>query len=307
MNFDKHALTFEAQADRLLSRGLVADKATLVGRLQTTNYYRLTSYLYTYRQDGEKYRPGTSLDEVLELYRFDHGLRLLLLDAIETIEVHARTQLAYHFAHAYGPFAYLNRRHFPNFENDPQLSRDDFPEWERKLRLQVRRSREKKGREDFIVHFYRKYGDQHDMPPIWMMVELMDFGSVLSFYRGVATELRRKLAESLGLKQKVVLNWLLALNSVRNRCAHHARLWNWNLGYPTAIPERDPRWQVLRGVDRKMATVLHICRHWLEKARVGHHWPHRVEEHFARFSGIDLAAMGLAPGWTQRAVWKLNS
>ena len=306
MKFDKRALSFEEQAELLLSRGLEADKAALVARLQATNYYRLTSYLYTFRHDGENYRAGTSLDAVLELYRFDHGLRLLILDAIETIEVHARTQIAYHFAHACGPFAYLDRRHFPNFESDEVLGRDDFAEWERKLRLQVRRSQEKKGREDFIVHFYRKYGDLHAMPPIWMMVELMDFGSVLSFYRGVATDLRRKLAESLGLHQNVVLNWLLALNSVRNRCAHHARLWNWNLGYPAAIPERDPRWHVLRGVDRKMATVLHVCRHWLEKAQVGHHWPQRVEEHFGNARNIDLAAMGLVPQWTQRPVWKLN-
>lgn len=91
MIFDKCPFTFEEQAEQLLSRGLVADKATLVERLQATNYYRLTSYLYTFRKDGESYRKGTTLEKVLELYRFDHGLRLLLLDAIETIEVHART------------------------------------------------------------------------------------------------------------------------------------------------------------------------------------------------------------------------
>ncbi len=56
-----------------------------------------------------------------------------------------------------------------------------------------------------------------------------------------------------------------------------------------------------------MATVLHVCRHWLEKAQVGHQWPQRVEEHFDKADGIDLAAMGLVPAWTQRPVWKLNA
>ena len=134
------------------------------------------------------------------------------------------------------------------------------------------------------------------MPPIWMMVELMDFGSVLSFYRGVATDLRRNLADGLGVHQKVALNWLLALNTVRNRFAHHARLWNWNLGYPATILERDPRWKVLSKFDRKIAAVLHICRHWLEKALVGHRWPQRVEEHFDKFAEVDLEAMGIVPG-----------
>lgn len=200
----------------------------------------------------------------------------------------------------------MDRENFPNFEDNRQQSREDFIEWERRLRLQVRRSQEKRGREDFIVHFFTKYGDEYDMPPIWMMVELMDFGSVLSFYRGVATDLRRNLADGLGVHQKVALNWLLALNTVRNRCAHHARLWNWNLGYPATILERDPRWKVLSKSDRKIAAVLHICRHWLEKARVGHHWPQRVEEHFDKFAEVDLEAMGLVPGWTQREVWKLS-
>lgn len=306
MIFDKCPFTFEEQADRLLSRGLVADKAALVERLQATNYYRLTSYLYTFREDGERYRNGTTLEKVLELYRFDHGLRILLLDAIETIEVHARTQLAYHFAHTHGAFAYLDRKNFPNFEDDGQQSLEDFIEWERRLRQQVRRSQEKRGREDFIVHFFSKYGDEHDMPPIWMMVELMDFGSVLSFYRGVATDLRRNLADGLGVHHKVALNWLLALNTVRNRCAHHARLWNWNLGYPTTILERNPHWRALSKADRKIAAVLHICRHWLEKANVGHHWTQRVEKHFANFAEVDIEAMGLVPGWTQREVWKLS-
>jgi len=303
VRYGKQALDFEAQADQLLARGLQGDREQLIRRLQSTNYYRFTSYLYTFRATGDRYQPGTSLETVWDLYRFDHGLRLLLLDALETIEVHARTQLAYHFAHTHGPFAYLDPSKLPNFDT----ARGDFASWERKLREQVSRSQNRKGREDFILHFFNKYGDCHDMPPIWMMVELMDFGSVLSFFRGVSNDLRRELAATLGLPHQVVLNWLLVLNSVRNRCAHHARLWNWNLGYPATIPQRDPRWAPYRQADRRMAAILHICRHWLAKADVGHAWPSRVENHFALHPRIDLSAMGLAPDWQQQTLWNPTS
>ena len=300
MRYDKQPLTFESQADQLLLRGLQCDRQELILRLRATNYYRFTSYLYTFREQGENYRAGTSLEQVWDLYRFDHGLRLLLLDAVETIEVHARTQLAYHFAHVHDAFAYLNPSCLPNFDR----TRNDFDSWERKLREQVTRSRGTKGREDFIVHFDRKYGDTHDMPPIWMMVELMDFGSVLSFFRGVSTDIRRELAASLGISHQVALNWLLVLNSARNRCAHHARLWNWNLGYPVTIPERDHRWNLYRNKARRLAAVLHVCRYWLAKADAGHSWHQRVTDHFSKHPHIDLAAMGLTPDWQKKPLWK---
>jgi abortive infection bacteriophage resistance protein len=137
-----------------------------------------------------------------------------------------------------------------------------------------------------------------------MMVELMDFGSLLSFYRGVSTDIRRELAASLGISHQVTLNWLLVLNSVRNRCAHHARLWNWNLGYAVTIPERNPHWAIYRNKNRRLAAILHICRYWLAKADTGHAWHQRVSAHFAKHPHIDLSAMDLKPDWQEQTLWK---
>jgi abortive infection bacteriophage resistance protein len=301
MRYEKPPRSFEDQADLLLQRGLSADHQQLVERLQSTNYYRLSSYLFTFRDTTERYRPGTSLEEVWNLYRFDHFLRLLLLDAIETIEVQVRTQLAYHFAHAHGAFSYLDRRLFPNFET----SRADFENWERKLRDQVKRSRQKKGREDFVVHFFKKYGDTHEMPPIWMLVELMDFGSTLSFFRGVSVDIRRLVAEAIDQPEEVVLSWLLALNSVRNRCAHHARLWNWKVGYPVLVPNsrKFPKWHAPRLANDQMGIILMICNYWLERANPHHHWKRRVEGVFCDFPSIEHQLMGLPDDWSRLPLW----
>ncbi|HET7499923.1 MAG TPA: Abi family protein [Kofleriaceae bacterium] len=43
---------------------------------------------------------------VWDHYAFDQRLRMLVMEAIEHIEVATRTQLAYHHAHAWTPDAY---------------------------------------------------------------------------------------------------------------------------------------------------------------------------------------------------------
>ena len=110
------------------------------------------------------------------------------------------------------------------------------------------------------------------MPPIWMMVELMDFGSTLTFFRGVSVDLRREVAQVVGQPEEVVLSWLLALNSVRNRCAHHARLWNWRMGNPVKIPNsrKFPDWHAPALSNDKPGIMLLIIRHWLERVNSSH-------------------------------------
>jgi abortive infection bacteriophage resistance protein len=106
MKYIKPALALEQQADQLIRRGLVGDRGILIDRLSAVNYYRLSGYLFPYRQPDDTFRPGTTLDEVWNRYTFDRRLRLLIMDPIERIEVHVRTALVYRMAHATGPFGY---------------------------------------------------------------------------------------------------------------------------------------------------------------------------------------------------------
>jgi abortive infection bacteriophage resistance protein len=115
MKYNKPPLTIEQQVDRLAARGLaIPDKARAAHYLAHLNYYRLRAYWLPLERDPKQhiFKVGTSFEHVLDLYVFDRKLRLLLLDAIERIEVSLRTQWAYHLAHQYGPHAYLDARHF---------------------------------------------------------------------------------------------------------------------------------------------------------------------------------------------------
>ncbi len=129
MIYAKQELTVEGQADQLIARGLIADRDELIGRLTVVNYYRLSGYLYPFRiQDAsgnltDTFASGTTMDMIWRRYNFDRRLRIILLDAIERIEVAVRTRLVYHFVHfsnaagqTLGPFGHLDPRNLPNFK-----------------------------------------------------------------------------------------------------------------------------------------------------------------------------------------------
>src|SRR5207237_4434280 len=83
------------------------DRATMVARLSSVNYYRLSGYWHPFRNPDHTFKENTRFDTVWQRYVFDRQLRLLVMDAIERIEIAARTQLAYRIAHHHGdPFAY---------------------------------------------------------------------------------------------------------------------------------------------------------------------------------------------------------
>jgi hypothetical protein len=110
MKYTKTALSFGEQAELLLGRGLEADRDELIERLRAVNYYRLSAYWYTFRIPGDpadRLRPGTSLDTVWRRYAFDRHLRLLVMDAIERIEIALRTEVVNRFTMQHGPFDYL--------------------------------------------------------------------------------------------------------------------------------------------------------------------------------------------------------
>ena len=76
--------TYEEQLEILKNRGLhVADEKKALGYLRTIGYYRLSGYLYPFRQFNPKnpknrldsFIPNSSFEDVKKLYMFDKRLR----------------------------------------------------------------------------------------------------------------------------------------------------------------------------------------------------------------------------------------
>lgn len=229
MQYEKPFATFDDQVDLLLSRGMQGDKAVIRDHLVDVGYYRLSGYWHIFKQEDNSFKPETTFEKVWNIYTFDRQLRLIVLDAVERVEVYFRTQLAYELAKNTGPFGFLEQ------ENLPRLNNQKYEKFIEKCKGKVAFSRE-----PFIVHFRDKYGDSHDLPPYWMLVNTMDFGQMLTLYKGASVQIRNKLAKDLGLSARVLESWLVSLNTVRNICAHHGRLWNRVAGNRPMVP-RDNR------------------------------------------------------------------
>jgi abortive infection bacteriophage resistance protein len=302
--YEKEPLSFEAQADKLLGRGLQADRAMLITRLQAVSYYRLSGYLFPFRQRDaddhplDNFVPDTTLDMIWDRYNFDRRLRTLVLDVIERIEVAVRTRLIYHFAHAHGAFGHLE----PN--NLPGLKRiSDYLEWRTKLVEETEQARN----EQFVRHFFTKYGDTHRELPIWMLCELMSFGSLLTFARGIAPAMQQTVAGDFGLPDELFFSWLRSLYALRNACAHHSRIWNREFGNAPKTPGKNkfPDWHTEPAFpNNRVGYLLTICHFWLGKITPTSQWRKRLFELFDKYPNLPLKSMGLPPDWRNHPLWK---
>ena len=92
-----------------------------------------------------------------------------------------------------------------------------------------------RSKEYFAKHCCSTYGGPL---PIWIAVELWDFGLLSNFYQGMAIGDKERIAAKYGLHSwKTMASWLRTINHVRNIAAHHSRLWNNNLVDQPKMPE----------------------------------------------------------------------
>lgn len=295
MLYEKPALTYEAQADQLLKRGLSADKETLIQLLQQVSYYRLSGYWYPFRQNpGGTFPPGIDLNTIWRRYTFDRQLRLLVLDGIERVEIALRTDITYQLGHNHGPFGYNNPDAFPNLEEEKHQALHD------EIQKEYDRSKE-----TFARHFQNKYGDEHDTLPIWMATEVISFGALFTMYRGVKTSTRKAIAKKYKINERVLLSWLGTLNAARNICAHHSRLWNKELGYKPLIPLKNLQWQKPVTIPRnRVFVILSIIQHMLQFVAPQSQWPERLKALLKKYDEIPLRQMGFPDHWQEIPFWK---
>ena len=211
MNYQKPHLSFDDQIDLLESRGLsIYNKAYAKSRLNHINYYRLSAYFIPFQDQKDTFISGTTFEAIIRLYTFDQEVRILIFNTIEKREIFLRTQIAYHFSKNYGAFGYLDKT---NFNTDDK----DFDWLQGEIQKELARSKE-----TFVNHYRTKYGSS-DLP-IWMVVEIISFGTLSKFYSCLKKEDAQAVCDGIALKPFIFKNWLHVLSYVRNICAHHARV-----------------------------------------------------------------------------------
>ena len=300
MEYNKLPYSYDEQASNLLSKGLLSDKQELLDRLKRVSYFRLNAYFYPFKDKTTRnFKYPISLDKIWKHYTFDRQLRLIVLDAVERVEVAIRSQLLHIFAHRYGTFGYLQVENLP-FINS--YSEDGYKNWISSLKNETVRSRE-----DFIRHFRNRYGDTHDLPPVWTLAEIMSYGDMLRFFNGVENNIRQEIAAEYKVSDKVLASWLKAIGAVRNICAHHGRLFNKRLGVKPLIPykNRYPRWYDPFTIDKsKIVSVLTILNYMLDIVAPTSSWSQRFVKLMDDYRDVPQQWMGFPDDWQEHEMWK---
>lgn len=73
MKYAKPPLTFEQQADLLLSHGMIGDRALIIERLGVVNYYRLSGYWFPFRNADESFQSDIAFETVWRRYVLTAG------------------------------------------------------------------------------------------------------------------------------------------------------------------------------------------------------------------------------------------
>lgn len=339
--YNKPFLDVNGQLDKLSEAGMVlANREHAYRELQSIGYYRLSGYWYPFRKpttEPDEPRPsdfidGTTLDEVLSIYRFDEGLRLEMLRALSRIEVAVRFRIG-HLLGRRGPFTHNEsteldpdwtktkpqKRWGPNCIESCERHESDHGEWMRK-----QERNETIASEAFIAHFNSNYGKPL---PVWTATEVMSLGDLNRLFGGMTQRDRQQVAVDFDIFQddgngdaRALSSWLEHLRQTRNYCAHYARLWNRNHTAPYSVPESVKEMQHLKvevqddsenepisRASSRIYSSLVLIAYLL--VRIDHSNEVRdsiltfilkfTEEHPNR-----LQAMGFPENWQEESIWK---
>jgi abortive infection bacteriophage resistance protein len=300
--YTKPALTIPQQIAQLRTRGMDIGNIPLAEHyLSQINYYRLSAYWLPFESNHgtHAFQAGTSFEQVLDLYIFDRELRLLVLDAIERVEIAIRTQLAYQLGHRYGTHPHLNAALFK------QTNPAKHWVWDHAKSVSQLEKDANDSKETFIKHLLARYAEP--LPPIWAAVEIMTLGQLSKWYDNLQSGADRNLvAHVYDCDETNLASFLHHLSTVRNLCAHHSRLWNREFIFTFKLPRQRPP-VILSSFNpnepRRIHNTLVMLVYLMNQIAPGHLWRQRLIDMLNRHH-IDPARMGFPSDWKIRAIWR---
>lgn len=299
MKFTKPSLSIPDQIARIEGRGMaVPDHVLAAHSLQHISYYRLRAYWLPFEDaapaEGEhKFKAGTCFDDVLALYVFDRKLRLLVMDAVERVEVSLRGAWAHHLAMKYGPHGYL----------DPSIyyRRDRYDEAFDRLVKDLDRSKD-----TFILHYRSKYDDP-EYPPIWMTAEVISLGQLSMWLSNLQhRQDRQAIAKPYGLGDRILVSLAHHLTYVRNICAHHGRLWNKQMTVKMMVPTSPASLKLAMNeeTNERLYNTLAVLGYLMGIVAPGTRWRWLLVELMDSCPLADPTAMGFPADWKNLPAWK---
>ena len=278
------------------SRGLtVTDTAKAESYIEHIGYYRLSAYMFPLLQlpkDRHQYKPNTSFNQVMMLYRFDKKLRLLIFNEIEKIEIAVRSTIV-------NIGTEMTGNHFWMTDSNNFIDEKKFQHTIDLIDAELRRSRE-----DFIVHFKQTYSDAY--PPAWILAEVLPFGVLTNIYSNIRIpRIKKYIAHKFGLQVAPFESWLTIITLTRNSCCHHARVWNKQNTIRPMMPNRmSGNWISIQTDSLRIYFNLCIIKYFMDVISPNNDMKTKIDTLLLKHPYIDTTAMGFPQGWDQELLWR---
>jgi abortive infection bacteriophage resistance protein len=313
IEYIKIPTSYEDQIALLKQRGLlIPDDGKALRYLQQISYFRLSAYFLPYQNIKDRFNEGVDFDQILDTYRFDRELRLLVFDCIERIEVAIRSQITQILAHNYNsshwqdnPLVFLP----PYKDNRTGLMTSPYSD----LQQIIQKSCTAKHPEVFIKHYKEKYSTPTN-PPSWMCMELLTIGELSRLYMGLKhNKDKNEIAKFFGLHQTVFTSWLHTLAYVRNICAHHARLWNREFAIKPEILLKPKNEWIDTEYNNNKRTFYFLCtlKYLLWEANSYNSFTTKLEALFAKYPNVPIKFLGIPSNgagsileWQEEPLWR---
>lgn len=308
----KPFLEYDQLVKKLSERGMLLHNPLRAQRkLTQVGYYRLSGYWspalkYKYIAPGNyeklnEFKENTSFESIFDFYLFDKKLRLELMCAIERIEVYLRTIIAHELGR-HNPLAYLDKKNFSKFALIPDDGKtlSDFESWQNKHESLLKESRE----ESIKSHI-----ETGKPIPIWVACEAWNFGTVSKLYSMLNGANQKLICDRLGIDNRQVIdNWLININGIRNRCAHHSRVCNRPNIRTLMLPKLGFFNTLKLGSAELNKLYGFICVLWFLVSKIGQssNWICRIADlvdNMPKAAGLNFKSMGFGEGGFPRKLF----
>lgn len=252
MKFNKKPTTLDEQVALLKSRGVEIDSESASLILSRVNYYRFCGYgLYFEKFDENgsrlnRFLPKTSFNRIFNLYLWDEQLRNFLQKYLGRFEIMFRSVLNYVMVtETQDPYWFLDADLFTSSIDLNSLKQECVDSL----------NRAHDNNELSAMHFKATYPES-EVPPCWILAEFLSFGKWSKILGALKFQKHIKLISSrLKAPPHDVVSWVRSLVILRNRCAHHGRLW----GYRFKLkPSRTPTMQRLELMNDSVGALIYI-------------------------------------------------
>ena len=217
--------TYDEMISLLISRGVdistPEQKSYAKKRLQHEGYYNLINgYKGLFlmpkvsQEDEDKFKTGTTINEIYALYNFDRRLRNVFLKNVLIIETNIKSLISYTFSEKYGHSNYLI---YSNFDTTKRDSNKNITS----LISEIQRQIASRYSDPSISHYLKCHG----YIPLWVLNNILTLGTISKFYSLMHQKERQEISKIFHISDAELESFLFFLSKIRNFCAHGNRLY----------------------------------------------------------------------------------